>query len=55
VQVSVDDLIILAAFVPIVGLLPGITNVEIPYDTLVASVLIFVVVPLVALANRWRY
>ncbi len=48
VQVSVNDLIILVAFIPIVGLLLGITNVEIPYDTLVASVLIFVVVPLVA-------
>jgi arsenite transporter len=47
-QVSVNDLIILVAFVPIVGLLLGITNVVIPYDTLVASVLIFVVVPLLA-------
>lgn len=48
VQVSINDLIILVAFVPIVGLLLGITNVSIPYETLVASVLIFVVVPLVA-------
>ena len=48
VQVSVNDLIILVAFVPIVGLLLGITVVTIPYDTLVASVVIFVVVPLVA-------
>jgi len=48
VQVSVNDLIILIAFVPIVGLLLGITDVTIPYDTLVASVVIFVVVPLVA-------
>ncbi len=48
VQVSVNDLIILVAFVPIVGLLLGITNVKVPYDTLVSSVLIFVVVPLLA-------
>jgi ACR3 family arsenite transporter len=48
VQVSVNDLIILVAFVPIVGLLLGITNIEIPYNTLVASVVIFVVVPLAA-------
>ncbi|WP_423130127.1 ACR3 family arsenite efflux transporter [Gaoshiqia sp. Z1-71] len=48
VQVSVNDLIILVAFVPIVGFLLGITNIQIPYSTLVASVLIFVVVPLVA-------
>ena len=48
VQVSVNDLIILVAFVPIVGLLLGITNVHVPYNTLVSSVLIFVVVPLTA-------
>ncbi|WP_372947861.1 ACR3 family arsenite efflux transporter [Mariniphaga sp.] len=48
VQVSVNDLIILVAFIPIVGLLLGITNIIIPYDTLIASVIIFVVVPLVA-------
>lgn len=55
VQVSVNDLIILVAFVPLVGLLLGITDVTVPYDTLVASVLIFVVVPLVAgyLTNRY--
>ena len=48
VQVSVNDLIILVAFVPIVGLLLGITNVEIPYNTLISSVVIYVVIPLVA-------
>jgi len=48
VQVSVNDLIILVAFVPIVGLLLGITNISIPYDTLVASIIIFVVIPLIA-------
>lgn len=48
VQVSVNDLIILVAFVPIVGLLLGITNVTIPYDTLIFSVIIYVVVPLLA-------
>ena len=48
VQVSVNDLIILVAFVPIVGLLLGITNISIPYNTLVASIVIFVVIPLVA-------
>lgn len=48
IQVSVNDLIILVAFVPIVGLLLGITNVKVPFDTLVSSVLIFVVIPLLA-------
>ncbi len=47
-QVSVNDLIIMFAFVPIVGLLLGITNVSVPYDTLIVSVLVYVVVPLVA-------
>ncbi len=48
VQVSVNDLIILVLFVPIVGLLLGITDITIPYETLIASVVIFVVVPLLA-------
>ncbi len=48
VQVSVNDLIILVAFVPIVGLLLGVANVQVPYETLISSVLIFVVVPLLA-------
>ncbi len=48
VQVSVNDLILLVAFVPIVGLLLGITDIQIPYDTLVTSVVVFVVVPLLA-------
>ncbi|MFA7066781.1 MAG: ACR3 family arsenite efflux transporter [Dysgonamonadaceae bacterium] len=48
VQVSVNDLIILVAFVPIVGLLLGITNITIPYNTLIFSVIIYVVIPLVA-------
>ncbi|MCK9626573.1 MAG: ACR3 family arsenite efflux transporter [Bacteroidales bacterium] len=48
VQVSVNDLIILVAFIPIVGLLLGITNITIPYNTLVASIVVFVVVPLLA-------
>jgi len=48
VQVSVNDLIILVAFVPIVGFLLGITDVIIPYNTLISSVVIFVVIPLVA-------
>ncbi len=48
VQVSVNDLIILVAFVPLVGFLLGITDIAIPYDTLTASIIIFVVIPLVA-------
>ncbi len=46
VQVAVNDLIILVAFVPIVALLLGVTGVEIPWDTLLLSVGLFVVIPL---------
>lgn len=48
VQVSLNDILILIIFVPLVGLLLGITDVSIPYDTLISSVVIFVVVPLIA-------
>jgi arsenite transporter len=48
VQVSVNDLILLVAFIPLVQLLLGITNIEIPYDALFTSVVVFVVIPLVA-------
>ncbi len=46
VQVAVNDLILLVAFVPIVGILLGVGDFVIPYGTLVLSVLIFVVTPL---------
>lgn len=48
VQVSVNDLVLLVAFIPIVKFLLGITDVSIPYSTLVSSVIIFVVLPLAA-------
>lgn len=55
VQVSVNDLILLLAFVPIVQLLLGLTDIQIPYDVLVTSVVMFVVIPLLAgwLTHRW--
>ena len=46
VQVATNDLIILVAFVPIVKFLLGISNVEVPWDTLILSVILFVVIPL---------
>lgn len=46
VQVSVNDIIMVFAFAPIAGLLLGVTDLSIPWDTLLASVLIFVVIPL---------
>ncbi len=48
VQVAVNDLIILFAFVPIVAFLLGISGIELPWITLVLSVFLFVVIPLLA-------
>lgn len=48
VQVATNDLIILAAFTPIVAFLLGIGGVTIPWDTLLLSVVLFVVIPLTA-------
>ncbi|MDA3812538.1 MAG: ACR3 family arsenite efflux transporter [Spirochaetaceae bacterium] len=48
VQVAVNDLIILVAFAPIVAFLLGVTNVQVPMDTLFLSVVLFVVIPLTA-------
>ena len=46
VQVATNDLIILIAFVPIVKFLLGVSNVFVPWDTLILSVVLFVVIPL---------
>lgn len=48
VQVATNDLIILIAFVPIVKFLLGVSKVTVPWDTLILSVVLFVVVPLTA-------
>jgi ACR3 family arsenite transporter len=47
VQVATNDLIILIAFTPIVAILLGIGGITIPWMTLIVSVVLFVVVPLV--------
>lgn len=47
VQVATNNLIILVAFIPIVKFLLGVSNVVVPWDTLILSVILFVVVPLV--------
>lgn len=46
VQVATNDLIILVAFVPIVKFLLGVSDVSVPMDTLILSVVLFVVIPL---------
>lgn len=48
VQVAVNDLIILIAFTPIVAFLLGVSDVTVPYETLILSTILFVVIPLTA-------
>ena len=48
VQVATNDLIILIAFTPIVAFLLGVGGIAIPWDTLILSVVLFVVIPLSA-------
>lgn len=48
VQVAVNDLILLVGFVPIVAFLLGVTDVTVPWDTLILSVVLFVIIPFAA-------
>jgi ACR3 family arsenite transporter len=48
VQVSVNDVIMIFAFAPIAGLLLGVSDIEVPWMTLLLSTLLYVVLPLVA-------
>ena len=47
-QVSVNDLIMVIAFAPIVAFLLGVTDISVPWETLVLSVLLFIALPLAA-------
>ncbi|NLW48359.1 MAG: ACR3 family arsenite efflux transporter [Firmicutes bacterium] len=55
VQVATNDLIILIAFTPIVAFLLGVSGVTIPWDTLILSVVLFVVIPLAGGAITRNY
>jgi ACR3 family arsenite transporter len=48
VQVSLNDVIMIFAFAPIVALLLGVTDISVPWATLLLSVLLYVILPLVA-------
>lgn len=48
VQVSINDIIMIFAFAPIAGLLLGVTDITVPWDTLLLSVVLYVLIPLVA-------
>jgi arsenite transporter len=52
-QIALNDLIMLFAFAPLVGLLLGLSSIAVPWETLLASVALYIVVPVV-LAQAWR-
>jgi len=52
-QVALNDLIMVFAFAPIVALLLGISSIHVPWDTLVLSVVLYIVLPVIV-AGLWR-
>ncbi len=52
-QVAVNDAIMVFAFAPLVAFLLGISSITVPWDTLLTSVVLYIVIP-VALAQLWR-
>ena len=52
-QVALNDAIMIFAFAPIVGLLLGLSAITVPWDTLLTSVTLYIVIP-VAIAQLWR-
>lgn len=52
-QVALNDTIMVFAFAPIVAFLLGISSITVPWDTLLTSVVLYIVIP-VALAQVWR-
>ena len=52
-QVALNDVIMVFAFAPIVGVLLGLSEISVPWDTLLLSVLLYIVVPLI-IATLWR-
>ncbi|MDH4105356.1 MAG: ACR3 family arsenite efflux transporter [Gammaproteobacteria bacterium] len=52
-QVAVNDVIMIVAFAPIVGFLLGIAAITVPWDTLITSVVLYIVIPVI-LAQAWR-
>ena len=55
VQVSANDLVMIVAFAPIVALLLGVTDIVVPWGTLLLSVALYVVIPLIAGAVTRRH
>ncbi len=55
VQVSINDIIMVFAFAPLAALLLGVTNIVVPWETLLLSVVLYVVIPLAAGYATRRY
>jgi arsenite transporter len=53
-QVALNDTIMVFAFAPIVALLLGLSSITVPWDTLITSVVLYIVIPVV-LAQLWRH
>jgi len=53
-QVALNDTIMVFAFAPIVGLLLGLSAITVPWDTLLVSVVLYIVVPVI-IAQLWRH
>lgn len=54
-QVAINDVIMLFAFAPLVGLLLGISSITVPWNTLIISVILFIVVPVIVSQTLRRY
>lgn len=52
-QVALNDAIMIIAFAPLVGLLLGLSAITVPWNTLLASVVIYIIVPVI-LSQLWR-
>ena len=52
-QVALNDSIMVVAFAPLVGFLLGISAITVPWDTLITSVVLYIVIPVI-LAQLWR-
>jgi ACR3 family arsenite transporter len=53
-QVALNDTIMLVAFAPIVALLLGLSSITVPWNTLILSVVLYIVVPVI-IAQLWRH
>ncbi|HJV73584.1 MAG TPA: ACR3 family arsenite efflux transporter [Noviherbaspirillum sp.] len=52
-QVALNDLIMVFAFAPMVALLLGVSSITVPWETLITSVILYIVIPVI-IAQTWR-